>query len=136
MLSELIKKKCLDEYWKRFSELVEKTWIEHMQVDKDTATKLKGRGVVKIITAKPNVKTKAEKESSIRNTEMHKAIEFLRQARRCEQINHRLERTKEVEPSIKATPDVLNKEAMRKIKKDLDPKDGDDRELEVKLEMF
>ena len=38
MFSELIKNKCLDWYWKRFSELVENTWIEHMQVDKDTAT--------------------------------------------------------------------------------------------------
>ena len=55
-----------------------------MQMDEDKATKLKGRGVVKIITAKPNVKTKVEKESSIRNTEMHKTIVFLRQARRCE----------------------------------------------------
>ena len=65
---------------------------------------------------------------------MRKAIEFLRQARRCEQVNHRLERSREAEPSMKAKYEVLNKEAIAQIKKDLDLKDDKDEEFKAKLQ--
>ena len=130
----LIKLKTLDVYWKKVSENVERVWLEHMEVDKDTAKRMKGRGEVKFHTAKPNIRTKADKKKSIRNTEMHKTTESLRQARRCDQVNHRLERSREAEPSMKAKYEVLNKEAIGKTNKDLDLKDDKDEEFKVKLQ--
>ena len=53
MMCKLAKLESLDEFWKKFSEIVEKTWLEHMEVDKDTAKKLKGRGEAKLNIAKP-----------------------------------------------------------------------------------
>ena len=97
-----------------------------MQVDKDTAKNLKRRGEVNLI----------DKESSIRNAEIYKAIGYLRQARRCEQINHRLDRRKEAEPSMRAKYKEMNTAAIKSIKKELDLKDGDGRGLEAKLQQF
>lgn len=107
-----------------------------MEVDQCTAKKLEGRGEVKIITAKPNIGTNVEKDSSMRDAEMYKAIEYLRQARRREQINHRLARSREAEPSVKEKYNVLNKTTITEIKKGLGLKDGDVRGFEAELHKF
>ena len=103
-----------------------------MEVDKNTAKKLKGRGEVKLNTMKPQIKTQIDKEKNIRNKEMRKATEYLRQARRCEQVNHRIERGRKAEPEMKEKYEVLNKEAISLIMKHLDPKDEKDKEFKAK----
>ena len=89
-LEELLKKKHLGEYWKMVSKTIEDTWLEHLKLDKDVAKKLKGRGEVKITKEVPKGRDDKVKEGSIKNSLMYKAIDNLKQARRCEQINHRI----------------------------------------------
>ena len=105
-----------------------------MKVDKDTAKKLMGRGEVKISKMKPKIKTKVERDKSIRNCEMYKAIEYLKQGRRCEQINHRIERGKEANEGKKAKYSNLNKEAAELIIKHLDLKDEKDKDFKAKIQ--
>ena len=50
-LHELSKKEVLDEYWRAVSRAIEDAWLEHLEVDKEMAKKMKGRGEVKITKA-------------------------------------------------------------------------------------
>ena len=133
-LRNLASLKVLDAYWKKYSKTVEKVWIDHMEVDKDTAKKLVGRGEVKISKMKPKIKTKVERDKSIRNCEMYKATEYLKQGRRCEQINHRIERGKAADEEKKKKYHNLNKEAIDLIIKHLDQKDEKDQDFKGKLQ--
>ena len=56
-LVELSKGKVLDEYWKTVSRAIEDSWLEHLEVDKETAKKMKGRGEVKITKVVPKAPT-------------------------------------------------------------------------------
>ena len=80
-LSKLSKRDDLDEYWKMVSKTIENAWIEHLEMDKETAKKNKGRGEVKITTSIPKIYTNKMKEDTIRNSFMYKAKENLKQAR-------------------------------------------------------
>ena len=84
------KKTELDEYWKAVSRTIENAWNEYLELDKDMVKKNKGRREVKITTATPTISTKKTEEDKIRNEFMYKAKECLKQARRCEQISHRI----------------------------------------------
>ena len=96
-LPELSKKEVLDEYWRAVSRAIEDTWLEHLEVDKEIAKKMGGRGEVKITKVVPNAITKQTKKNTIRNAYMYKVIDNLKQARRCEQISHRIMRGKDAE---------------------------------------
>ena len=89
-LNSMSKKKDLDDYWKIVSKTIENSWLGHLEVDKETAKKSKGRGEVKITIAVPKIVAKKEKEDTIRNSFMYKAKDNLKQARRCEQVSHRI----------------------------------------------
>ena len=80
----------LDDYWKTVSRIIENAWNEYLELDKEMVKKNKGRGEVKITTAAPKISTKKTEEDKIRNEFMYKAKECLKQARRCEQISHRI----------------------------------------------
>ena len=66
-LHELSKKEVLDEYWRTVSRAIEDAWLEHLEVDREMAKKMKGRGEVKITKKSPEVPSKKDKERTIRN---------------------------------------------------------------------
>ena len=66
-LTKLSGKKTLDEYWKNVSRTIEKAWIKHLEYDKETAKKSKGRGEVKITTTVPRINIHEVDEEKIRN---------------------------------------------------------------------
>ena len=87
------------------------------------AKKIRGRGEVEITKATPKIWTKKAKEDTITNSYMHKAMDNLRQARRCEQINHRMMRGREAGDEKKEKYKELNNITIKGIKKNLDLKD-------------
>ena len=89
-LNDFSKEENLDKYWKTVSRAIENAWIKHLEYDKEIAKKSKGRGEVKITTAIPKIRINEVEEDKIRNPLMYKANENLKQARRCEQICHRM----------------------------------------------
>jgi hypothetical protein len=132
-LEQLFQKTSLDDYWKMVSKTIENSWIEHLEVDKDTAKKMRGRGEVNIKKKAPRMPNKEEKEGTIRNEFMYKATENLKQARRCEQISHRMMKGKEAEEGKKDKYDELNMITAKGIRKKLDMKDEREQEFHNKL---
>ena len=126
-LKELKGYKELDEYLKLWSKTVENTWLEHLEVDENTVKQVKGRGQVKLTRSTPKVWTKNATDDAIRNPEMRKAVHFLRQARRCEQINHRTLRGRGAKEEKKNKYNDLNNIAVKGIRKGLDLSDEADK---------
>ena len=50
-LHELSEREVLDEDWRAVSGAIEDAWLEHLEVDKEMAKKMKGRGEVQITKA-------------------------------------------------------------------------------------
>ena len=60
---------------------------------------------------------------------MHRANEYLRQARRCEALGHRIIRGREEGEEKRKTYRMVNREAVVGIKKALDKGDKEDEEF-------
>ena len=61
--------------------------LDHLEISEEMAKKVRGRGQVNIKKAIPQPPNEAEK---IKSPMMRKANEYLRQARRCEALGHRI----------------------------------------------
>jgi hypothetical protein len=67
---------------------------------------------------------------------MYKAMDNLKQARRCEQINHRIMLRKDVEEEKKTKYDELNAITAKGIRKHLDVKDEKEKDFDAKLSRY
>ena len=105
-------------------------------MDKETAQKMKGRGEVKITKAVPKTPTRKAKEETIRNAFMYKANDNLKQARRCEQINHRIMRSMDAEGEKRGQYEELNAIIVKGVRKNLDMKDEQEKEFDAKLRTY
>ena len=92
---EHAKNKDTDQFWWLWSRAVGEAWLEALEIDKEIAEAMKGRGEVKVIKKVPN-KAEVKKAEGARGKLMYKATEKLRQARRCEQVISRLKSFKSV----------------------------------------
>ena len=140
-LSEYIKRDDLGAFWKLWSTCVEQGMLRYLGNSMHTDQKNLGRGLVQIIKQKAFKEVKAEDESKgdddddgykhIRNKFTRKAIECLRQARRCEQFAYRLDL--KMKGKGKSVHDELNKHALYKIVKESKEEEHWEVELAEKL---
>ena len=118
------------------SKTIEDTWLEHLKVDKDVAKKLKGRGEVKITKEVPKGREDKVKEGSIKNSLMYKAIDNLKQARRCEQINHRITKGRNEVKEKRGKCGELNRITGQIIQKKLDTNNKAEKEFASKIKRY
>ena len=80
-----------DKFWKHWSRAVEKGWLEYVDESEEVRIQAGGRGKVETITIKPKT-TMSEKmgNQKSRGEDEKKATHYLKQARRAEQIVHRI----------------------------------------------
>ena len=110
--------------------------LDHLEVDEATAKKVRGRGQVTLKKSVPQISTKEVEENKIRSPMMRKAIACLKQARRCEQVSHRIIKGREESEDKKQKYRILNKEAIKGISKALDLGDKEDLAFGTKLEKY
>ena len=79
----------------------------------------KGDGSCSKATRKERSSTRKEKEDAIKNTSMQKANDNLKQARRCEQISHRMTLRREADEAKRAEYEELNNRDVKGIRKHL-----------------
>ena len=81
--------KDVDEMWKMRSTTVERAWLNYLD-DSKTMKQKTGRGELKIIEKKAKAEEEERRSKGQRSKWHHKAVEKLRQARRCEQAAYRI----------------------------------------------
>ena len=116
-LGELKKRMTMDEYLKVWSQTVENAMLQHLEVTEEMAKKARGRGQVGLKETIPQAPNETRK---LRNPLMQKANQYLIQARRCDQIEHRIAKGKEEKEERREKYRTLNEEAIEAIEKSLE----------------
>ena len=114
----------LGEGWDMLTTSVENGWLKYQGYNKQVSKAMKGRGKFTIIKKSPIPPKQTEEEQfqTIRNEHSRTALKQLRQARRFEQITHRLGLIAKdsTQATDKTTKHVqLNIEALKAIKRNL-----------------
>lgn len=123
----------VDEFWRKWSKAVEKAWTSYLKPEKEVKKQITGRGKVTIVNKIPTTTAKSDKE--IWNKWYYKAVDKLRQARRCDQIAYRIQKyhgDKDDEDK-KAKYQQLNKEAWSNISKNYTEMDDEEKDFVDKM---
>ena len=110
----------IDAYWKRWSKLVEFAWLKFLGQDKCWDRRLKGRGQVNLIEKMPSKPGDRSKPvGNFRCEDMTKALNYQKQARRCEQLAFRIGLIAKGQDSAEKVQKFrsLNRQAERQIVK-------------------
>jgi hypothetical protein len=117
----------VDGMWKMISTTVEKAWLTYLD-DSKTMKQNTGRGELKIIERKPKAEEEERRSKGHRSKWHHKAVEKLRQARRCEQAAYRIGIKDKLESKGKQQEyQNLNDAAFNAITKHIDRHDEEER---------
>ena len=104
-------------FWKHWSESLEKGYLKFLNETKEVEKNMTGRGEINIVEKTPQRRKMAENIEEIRGGGAKHAVKHLRQARRCEQVAHRLELLKTHSNDGKAMTYIdRNKRALEKIR--------------------
>ena len=120
----------MDDFLKLWPKTVENAMLEHLEVDEETPKKVRGRGQLTLKKATPQ---QPNQEKKIKKPMMHNANEFLKQARRCEQLGHRIRKGRE---ETKDKRKEYNNEAIQGIKKAFSKENKEDNSFGEKLERY
>ena len=106
----------MDEFWKLWSEALEKGYLEFLTESKKISKHLTGRGKISIVEIIPKRKEMAGSVEEVRKGGSGYAVRLLKQARRCEQVAYILELISKNAGDEKAGQHImLNQQALKKI---------------------
>ena len=90
-IDEALRRGDMNRVWELWSRALERGYLEHLNESKEVTKNMMGRGKVNIVEKTPQRRELAETVEDIRKGGSRRAVRFLKQARRCEQVAYRLE---------------------------------------------